>query len=323
MGPVEEDDQVLNFFPWTSLVDYYDPDTNGWCGYCCVGWATGIFEQDLADSSGTIIREMLKETLQEFRKQFLAFFGRDDYMQVVDTLTRTPDNTTDWWFSAPACLWVAVVTFRTSFFFADIAYQQAYLLPVQVQAITPPLLSSPSSLHSNAPRPPPLYKGELHITTLPAPSRQPPHLSSSFPGAISSPKGPFLFLISLLSSIHPSIRPSFLGNNISSYLSGRCLPCACVCVCIVDVSLMILVERWWARSRLSEFCVCCLVLKLGGEMLSLLMRPRNARVSSFVALKFRGKFGRCVSASFDMNFRDGERGWFLISIFSWHADKIS
>ncbi|KAG0734804.1 hypothetical protein G6F57_015007 [Rhizopus arrhizus] len=127
MGPVEEDDQVLNFFPWTSLVDYYDPDTNGWCGYCCVGWATGIFEQDLADSSGTIIREMLKETLQEFRKQFLAFFGRDDYMQVVDTLTRTPDNTTDWWFSAPACLWVAVVTFRTSFFFADIAYQQAYL----------------------------------------------------------------------------------------------------------------------------------------------------------------------------------------------------
>lgn len=196
-------------------------------------------------------------------------------------------------------------------------------LPVQVQAITPPLLSSPSSLHSNAPRPPPLYKGELHITTLPTPSRQPPHLSSSFPGAISSPKGPFLFLISLLSSIHPSIRPSFLGNNISSYLSGRCLPCACVCVCIVDVPLMILVERWWARSRLSEFCVCCLVLKLGGEMLSLLMRPRNARVSSFVALKFRGKFGRCVSASFDMNFRDGERGWFLISIFSWHADKIS
>lgn len=195
-------------------------------------------------------------------------------------------------------------------------------LPVQVQAITPPLLSSPS-LHSNAPRPPPLYKGELHITTLPTPSRQPPHLSSSFPGAISSPKGPFLFLISLLSSIHPSIRPSFLGNNISSYLSGRCLPCACVCVCIVDVPLMILVERWWARSRLSEFCVCCLVLKLGGEMLSLLMRPRNARVSSFVALKFRGKFGRCVSASFDMNFRDGERGWFLISIFSWHADKIS
>ncbi|KAI8326802.1 hypothetical protein EDC96DRAFT_428071, partial [Choanephora cucurbitarum] len=91
----------------------YDPDTNGWCGYCCLAYGTNENQYN-ADRLGAAVRLMLLETLLTYESQFEEFLMYDDFLSTKRALTMVPNDTTDWWFTVPDMIWIAVLTFKVT-----------------------------------------------------------------------------------------------------------------------------------------------------------------------------------------------------------------
>ncbi|KAI8330383.1 hypothetical protein BD560DRAFT_416365 [Blakeslea trispora] len=94
-------------------ISVYDPDTNGWCGYCCLAYGTSENQYN-ADRLGAAVRLMLLETLLTYESKFEEFFMYDDFLSTKRALTMVPNDTTDWWFTVPDMIWIAVLTFKVT-----------------------------------------------------------------------------------------------------------------------------------------------------------------------------------------------------------------
>ncbi|KAI8330963.1 hypothetical protein BD560DRAFT_494179 [Blakeslea trispora] len=92
---------------------WYDPDTNGWCGYCALAYGSGD-DKELADRLGATTRLLLLRTFLEQQNKLSSFFFSEDFDSVQRALTMKPDNSTDWWFVAPDMVWLAVLSFQMS-----------------------------------------------------------------------------------------------------------------------------------------------------------------------------------------------------------------
>ncbi|KAG0758554.1 hypothetical protein G6F57_012024 [Rhizopus arrhizus] len=125
---VKPDDPLMNTFSPTQLqASYYNPDTNGWCGYCCLAWVSLDVPSVVADGCGIIMKKLLLSTLIEHEDNFKTYFA-SDYAVIKSTLECSPNETTDWWFIVPDFLWIASIAFRQSFLFFMTDYEKPVLI---------------------------------------------------------------------------------------------------------------------------------------------------------------------------------------------------
>ncbi|KAI8368581.1 hypothetical protein EDC96DRAFT_504843 [Choanephora cucurbitarum] len=99
------------YFRNSQVRQHYCPEPNGWSGFCCLAYASGVSASN-ADRMGQIVRLILIRAFYRYQAEWLDFFGSAHSNLIQQQLRMIPNHAQ--FFMYPAFIWMAVIAYRVS-----------------------------------------------------------------------------------------------------------------------------------------------------------------------------------------------------------------